>query len=441
MPKRRGFLDRIIDRLDSLDPSNVQSSILRLVRERGFFETVFNTIREGVIVIDRGLKIHFANRAACDLLGLYGDFVGQRVDRFLRDIEWARLMDADPEQWHRTSLQEIRVCYPVHRYLSFYLVPYRDEEDPERIPMAVILLSDVTAMREDTEKTIESKRVEAITSLAAGVAHEIGNPLNSLTIHLQLLKRAIERTSDDGLAREAEELLDVAVQEVRRLDSITHNFLRAVRPAPPELARLSITKVLASAVGFMRREIEDRHVLVEATWPGRLPMVLGDEAQLRQAFFNLIKNALQAMPDGGVLRIACSERGDYLEIRFADTGKGITPRDMSRILEPYYSTRGGGTGLGLMIVERVVREHGGEIAIDSQAGEGTVFTIRLPVRERRVQLLEDPAIAAASQQDGPPAASGEGIRAVGGDTGQAQASAAVSPASWQAPERGHPFES
>ena len=402
MAKRPGFLDRIIDRLDRLDPSNVQASILRLVRERGFFETVFNTIREGVIVIDRSLKIHFANQAACDLLGLHEDFVGQRADRFLRDIEWGRLMDADPEQWYRTSLQEIRVNYPVPRYLSFYLVPYPDEEDAERIPMAVVLLSDVTALREDTEKTIESKRVEAITSLAAGVAHEIGNPLNSLTIHLQLLKRTLGRASDDAVVSEAEELLDIAVQEVRRLDSITHNFLRAVRSAPPDMAPLSITSVLASAVGFMRREIEDRHVLVEATWPDRVPTILGDEAQLRRAFFNLIKNAIQAMPDGGVLRIACGERGDYLEIRFADTGRGISPRDMGRIMEPYYTTRGGGTGLGLMVVERVVRDHGGELAIDSQPGEGTVFTIRLPIRERQVQLLVDSAAPGEAVLNGSP---------------------------------------
>ncbi len=394
------LIERLADRLDELDSSSVQAYILRLVKEKGFLETVFNSIREGVLVIDQTLVIRYANEACRQLLGLHEEFVGRRIDRFLREVDWPGLMQADPEQWLRISLQEIEVFYPIHRYLSFYLVPLPSSSGNE-IRLAALILRDVTAAREVTEKTVESRRIEAITALAAGVAHEIGNPLNSLTIHLQLLRRAIKRSKDADLAAEGEELLDVALQEVRRLDSIVHNFLRAVRPATPSLERVSIERILTESLEFMRREIEDRNVLVQASWPDNLPHVLADPAQLKQAFYNLIKNAIQAMSEGGVLRIVCEEQRDFLAVRFADTGKGISAQDMSRVMDPYFSTRGEGTGLGLLIVERIVRSHGGELAIDSRPGEGVVVTVRLPLRQRRLRLLAAPSSADDDSAEGP----------------------------------------
>jgi len=383
------LIERLVDRLDELDSSSVQAYILRLVKEKGFLETVFNSIREGVLVIDQSLVIRYANEACSQLLGLHEEFVGRRIDRFLREVDWPGLMQADPEQWQRISLQEIEVFYPVHRYLSFYLVPLPSSSGDE-IRLAALILRDMTMAHEFTEKAVESQRMEAVTALAAGVAHEIGNPLNSLTIHLQLLRRAIKRSGDESLAAEGEELLDVALQEVRRLDSIVHNFLRAVRPSALNIERVSIKQVLTESLEFMRREIEDKNVLVQATWSDNLPRVPADPGQLKQAFYNLIKNALQAMSDGGVLRIACEEQRNFLAIRFADTGKGISAGDMTRIMDPFFSTRGEGTGLGLLVVERIVRSHGGELAIDSKSGHGVVVTMRLPLRERRLRLLAAP---------------------------------------------------
>jgi signal transduction histidine kinase len=390
MKSNPGFLDRLIDRLDRLDPSSVQSYVLRLVKEKGFLETVFNTIREGVIVISRDLAIHYTNPAAGNLLGLPEDFSGQKISRFLRDIDWERLMSAEPEEWHRVSLQEIEVYYPIHRYLNFYLVPCKSEEDDRDFPLATIILHDVTDRHKDTEATIETQRIRAITMLAAGVAHEIGNPLNSLNIQLQLLQRHLRRLDDQQVVREGNELLEVATQEVKRLDTIINNFLRAIRPTPPNMKRIRLDKVLADSLEFMRNEIEDRNILVEASWPDDLPLVMGDADQLKQAFFNLMKNALQAMPDGGLLRVGCQTREHMLELRFADTGKGISGSDLSHIMEPYYTRRVEGTGLGLFIVERVIRSHGGELGIESEEGRGTVFTIRLPLHDRRIHLLQAP---------------------------------------------------
>ena len=384
------FLDKLIGRLDRLDATSVQGYVLRLVREKGFLETVFNTIKEGVIVLDNANRIQFSNASARRLLGMPEECGGMRMDRFLREVDWGRVMNAEAEAWRRMALQEIEVFYPEHRFITFYLVPYHaDAEEPggRKIPMAILILHDVTERHQDTQKTLESQKVQAVTMLAAGVAHEIGNPLNSLTIHLQLLQRNLAKAKGVDTAESAE-LVEVALQEVNRLDAIVQHFLHAVRPVPPEMRQLDVHPVLTGVLEFLRREIEDRGVLVEVSWPEQLPQILGDADQLRQAFYNIVKNAVQAMPDGGALRIAASEGSQFLELRFADSGKGITPQAFTHLMEPYFSTKEEGHGLGLLIVDRIVRSHGGELGIESVPGAGTVFTVRLPLRERRLRLLQ-----------------------------------------------------
>lgn len=388
-------LDRLIERLDQLDSSSVQGYVLKLVRDRGFLETVFNTIREGVIVIDQELSIHYCNPAARAMLGIPEDFEPHTINRFLRDISWSRLMRADPEQWDRVSMQEIEVYYPEHRHLTFYLVPiWQEREEDQNIPLASIILHDITELHRDAAESAESEKVQAITRLAAGVAHEIGNPLNSLHIHLQLLKRNLDRAArgdaQNGV-EESAELVDIASQEVQRLDSIVGNFLKAVRPVEPNFRPVALDELVKETLTFMRREIEDRDVLVEASWPDTLPPVSADPDLLKQAFYNIMKNAIQAMPEGGVLRIACREDEQVVEVSFADSGRGISREDLHRITEPYFTTRSGGTGLGLMIVERIMRTHGGELGIETEQGRGTVFTLRFPLHSHRVRLLEPPA--------------------------------------------------
>ena len=401
MKSTSGFLDRLIDRMDRLDPASLQTYVLRLAREKGFLETIFNTIREGVIVIDRARRIRFINSAAQALLGINEEVGSQRIDRYLREVDWVPLLNADPEQWHRVSRQEIEVFYPRHRYLSFYVVPVNSAEGGNGMPLAVLLFHDITAAHQDTEQHVESRRVEAITMLAAGVAHELGNPLNSLNIHLQLLDRCLRRVEDNEIRREAQDLLNIAAHEVKRLDGIVTNFLHAVRPVPPQLKAINVRQVLEETVAFMRPEIETRDVQVQAVFPDLLPPVLGDADQLKQAFYNLVKNALQAMSGGGPLQIVCSTRTDFLDVRFIDSGPGISAEQMSHLLEPYYTTKSGGTGLGLLIVERIVRGHGGELGIASEPGQGSVFTVSLPLRERQVRLLES---RSRSGDESPPAA-------------------------------------
>ncbi|MCK5805167.1 MAG: PAS domain-containing protein [Lentisphaeria bacterium] len=386
--KENSFLDRMIERLDRLDPANLQRYVLRLVREKEFLETLFDTVHEGLIVIDGVPRIRFINASACDMLGIPADSAGQRVDKYLRELDWLSLLEADPESGHRVSRQEIEVFYPEHRFLSIYLVPVQDRDLDEEAPLAAVILRDVTEAHRDREETIESQKVRAITMLAAGVAHELGNPLNSLNIHLQLLQRRLGESEDRELADEAEELLGVATGEVERLGGIVTNFLQAIRPVPLDLKPVNLRQILTEVLEFTRQEIEDRSIQVEASLPDALPQIMGDADQLKQAFYNILKNAVQAMPDGGRLDIHCAERGRFVDLCFRDSGEGISVENMSRIMNAYYTTKEEGTGLGLMIVDRIVRSHGGELRIESAEGEGAAFTISLPLRSRRIKQLE-----------------------------------------------------
>ncbi len=383
---KSAFLDKLIDRLDRIDPGSLQTHFLHLANEKGLLETIFNAVREGLIVLDHESRIKYANRAAGKLLGFSSDAVtGESIQRYLREIEWDRVLKLDEEEWSRLVSREIEITYPEHRFLDFYVVPLAPETPGES--GAVVILRDITRDREHEAQAIESERLNALTLLAAGVAHEIGNPLNSLNIHLQLIEREMD-TLPPEKRDSLKELVDVSKKEVARLDQILTQFLRAIRPTQPNLAPGSVAAVLRETLAFLKHEIQDRDVLVEVECPEDLPSVQLDANQIKQAFFNVIRNAIQAMTNGGMLKISMASTDRFVSISFKDTGPGISPEELSQIFEAHHTTKSEGSGIGLMIVQRIVRDHGGQIEVHSEPRIGTTFTIFLPRDEHRIRLLK-----------------------------------------------------
>jgi len=383
---KSGFLDKLIARLDRLDPESVQTHFLRLAKEKGLLETIFQSIQEGVVVLDGKGVITYTNRAAGELIGFSRETaVGKPMNRYLRDIEWDRVLELDPREWIKLSSHQIEVRYPEPRYLSFYVVPLSALESSEK--GAVIILRDVTHDRKQEASLVESERLNAVRLLAAGVAHEIGNPLNALNIHLQLLDRELKKI-DPRNRNTLVEYVDVARTEVARLDLIITQFLKAIRPTKPALAKTPITGVLKEILALLKQEIDNRGAHVELEIPSDLPAIRLDKDQIKQAFFNIIKNALQAMPEGGLLRISGAASDRFLAVAFRDNGSGISPENIGHIFEPYYTTKTQGSGIGLMIVQRIIQDHGGRIDVHSEPGVGTTFTVFLPIDERRVRLLK-----------------------------------------------------
>lgn len=386
-----GFLDKLIERIGRVRPQDVESYLLRLADEKGFLETIFNAIHEGVIVTDLQGRVNYLNRAACELFGLQREECMNRpIHDSLRGIEWEKLMEAG-----KVVSRDMEVFYPQHRYLNFYVEPLdlekpssrRAPEDFEREAVGyAVILRDITENRKSTEETIHSERLSALTLLAAGVAHEIGNPLNSLHIHLQLLERKLKKVPASTRS-ELQNALEVAKGEIQRLDSIVQQFLGAVRPAHLELSLQNLNTLIGESVAFLQPEIEDRNIIVEQKLRTDLPLAQVDRTQIKQAFYNIIKNSFQAMRAGGILRIETTLEEHFARITFSDNGGGISPTDMSKIFEPYFTTKASGSGLGLLIVRRIVREHGGEIDLVSHAGQGLEFSIRLPLRDQRARML------------------------------------------------------
>ena len=169
---------------------------------------------------------------------------------------------------------------------------------------------------------------------------------------------------------------------------IIHQFLRAIRPTSPQFVSADINEILEESVSFLRTEIRDRDILVEMDLAPDLPKAEVDRDQLKQAFYNVIKNAFQAMRTGGILHIRSWWDDAYVSVAFTDTGSGISPEDMSKLFRPYFTTKSSGSGLGLLIVRRIVREHGGEIEIESNEGRGIRVTVHLPHGDKRIRLLE-----------------------------------------------------
>jgi PAS domain S-box-containing protein len=380
----KGFLDKLIERIRLVEPGEVQNYLVEIAREKGFLETIFNSILEGVIVTDPKGRIIYVNRAACGFFGIdAGKSLGQPLGGVVRGLDWDALNGAE------IVSRDLEVFYPENRFLSFYVVPLMSDETEagkRELAGGAIILHDITRTRRATQETIEGERFSALTLLAAGVAHEIGNPLNSLDIHLQLMRRQVGKLPAKYRAA-LEESVAVARGEVARLDHIISQFLRAVRPQPLEVRPADINRIIEETLAFLSAEIQDRDILVETGLDRRLPPIAVDGEQIKQAFYNVSRNAFQAMKSGGILRIGTSADETHVNIAFADSGGGIAPENISRIFEPYFTTKPDGNGLGLLIVRRIVRAHGGEVVIESNPGRGLTLTIRLPRADRSVRFL------------------------------------------------------
>ncbi|HKK17406.1 MAG TPA: ATP-binding protein [Opitutales bacterium] len=383
-------LDKILGRLEDLDSVNLGILVQRLARERKLQETVFNTIQDGILVIDSDGVVQYANDAGLSMIGLKENNIGvTRLWKMVPDL--AKSLESHTGAGKKSSpvfSRELELNYPERRIVRLYMVPIDAQVGHDDSGGYVIVISDVTEDKVSMQELIENERTSSIVRLAAGVAHELGNPLNSLTIHLQLIERKLKNLAQDKESGQLAESVQVCQGEVQRLDGIITHFLEAVRPQKPELNELHLVELVEEVLRVQEAELSDRQLEVNIEVSDDIPFVLGDRGQIKQVFFNLVKNAMEAMEPGGCLSILARKDDDFVYLQFSDTGSGISEEELSKVFQAYYTTKADGHGLGMMIVQRIMREHGGQITVESRKGIGTAITLQFPQPHRRVKMLE-----------------------------------------------------
>lgn len=350
----RNFFKGVRKHIAKLDASHLREQYELVSDELTHAEKLLNALKEGFIRLDSRGKVIQSNPAAKELLG----------------IEPEEAIASLGVPCGVSSTRDVAVTYPQARTLEVQTIPLDGE--------TIIYLRDITAERARTEEELRTGATKAVRDLAAGVAHEIGNPLNAIAMNLQLLERDPADT----------ESIEICKAQVRRLDGIIRGFLQALRPSCPALRPGSVAEPIRNCLSAFRTQFEERRIGVTLEIPAALPPVAIDPDQMQQVFFNLVKNSLEAVKDGTGISITIKFDDNDVITVLTDSGPGIPQEQLMHLFEPYRTTKEKGTGLGLMISKRIVTEHGGTIAVESEEGKGTSFTIKLPRLERRKRQLK-----------------------------------------------------
>ena len=349
----KDFFKGVRKHIGKLDASQLREQYGLVSDELAHYDMIFQAMSEGILVTDRSGGITKSNPAARKLLGMAPEDILPSLELPLG----------------KPSKREISLTYPDPRTLELKTIPMGE--------YTLVFIRDVSAERTRGEEELRAGATRAVRELASGAAHEIGNPLNAISLDLQILRRDYP----------GNESMSECIHQVARLDGILKGFLQALRPSRPNLMAGSVAEPLTSCLASLKNQFEDRAISVTVDIQTALPQIALDRDQLEQVFFNLIKNALEAVKDGGKIALEIGADDNDVVTTITDSGAGIPAEQLVHLFEPYRTTKEHGTGLGLMISQRIVRDHGGTISVESEPGRGTTFTVRLPRLEKRVRQL------------------------------------------------------
>ena len=341
---------------------------------RAFNERIIESMRSGLLTAGLDGRITTCNRAAQDILGVPDtEILGRPLVELFGDVAGARFR-ADELPTNTTIVRsDVSFSKPngTVAHLGFNVTPLLSEQD--EVTGVVLIFQDLTEVFELEQEVRRREKLAALGTMAAGLAHEIRNPLASMRGSVQVL--ASDLAVDDGSRR----LTDIILRESERLNRTVTDFLTFARPAPHAPSEFDLRRVTAEAVLLLRNspEVGAEHSIVEQYPEDPCPF-WGDANQVRQIFWNLARNGLQAMPRGGRLSVGIETDEDAYRLVVADEGIGMSPDQVERIFEPFSSQKEGGIGLGMAIVYAFVRDHSGRISVESEVGAGTQVVVTLP---------------------------------------------------------------
>ncbi len=360
----------------------LQRTVGEMGAMRRFSESVLQDMTNGLVVVDRDGKVRLVNRAGESLLGCReGEVLDSSVDDLLG--RGARIVRDSMERQMAYPGQEIHMRRDGGETLplGMSVSPLRGEGGA--VNGAVVMLRDLSREKELEEERIRLERLAALGEMSAVMAHQIRNPLAGMAAGIQHLLTKFDETDDrHGALRRIQ-------KEGERVSRTIDDILMTSRPPQLNLAPCQVSDVLDEVVGHSEQQASAQGVEISTDYAPGLPEVRGDKMRLEQAFLNLVANAIEAMPNGGLLRLAATGpiggkgAGDgdieYVEVAIEDNGVGIREEDLNKILDPFYTTKVQGTGLGLPIAKRIIEGHKGELKLESEEGEGAKVTVRLPL--------------------------------------------------------------
>ena len=382
--KYSGFIQKVLQKIEKLDRSKIRNIMVELHMEKELYKLVFDSMIEGVIVTNKDRKVILINQAMEHFISVSASRIHFReLEECNFDPEIKGVLEMAIAENQKILDHEVHLHRTDKTYTLSVLPLLSDSETIGH----VIIMVDITEKKMREFQLRQAESLAALTTLSAGVAHEIKNPLASIDIHIQLMNREIQKF-DQEKVKNMKNLIAIVKEEIDRLNSIVQDFLFAVRPMNMNLSPENINDILQELVHFLKYELEEADIRIVLELDEDLPTVMVDVKYIKQAFINIIKNSIEAIHDSGEIHIKTEEEtGGDVVVHIEDTGEGIPESIMGKIFEPYFTTRKSGTGLGLVIVYKIIKELGGDIKINSREGEGTSFSVKLPVHEKKKRLL------------------------------------------------------
>jgi PAS domain S-box-containing protein len=381
----RKFVEHALAKLPKLNEEQLRGLLYALADENESMDAALDSMLDGIVVCNRDHLPIIYNKSAERMLRFTSAETSERP-------LWLSVSDEDLADFFKATLEGEETVLGREFGLEskggarLVAVSVSTLVSQGKIAGAIVHMEDITEKRHREAQLRRAESLASLTTLAAGVAHEIKNPLGSISIHIQLIKKYLQGKG----AVEApflERHLGVVDEEIERLNKIVVDFLFAVRPMDVMLRESDPGKLVSEIADFIRPEAEKANVSLGLAIAEGLPFVALDDRLMKQALLNLVKNALAAMPGGGELKLSAASSEEEVLLSVEDSGLGISEEDLPKIFEPYFTTKDNGTGLGLTITFKIVREHGGEITVASRPGQGSTFAIHLPVPQKDKKLL------------------------------------------------------
>ena len=382
----REFIRRALQKTSRMNGEQIQSLLTMITEEYEMLDAVLDSLGTGLLICDAYHVVVQNNKAATRILPMdYHDYQERPVWACIHDPEISAFVEETIEKKETVTTRE----FPLNdehtpKILSLSVMPLVKSK---QVRGTIIMIDDITDKKKEELKNRRLESLASLTNLAANVAHEIKNPLGSISIHVQLVRKAVERLTGADTCSICK-YLDVVDEEMERLNKIVVDFLFAVRPISFEFTALNINEHIQDLAQFLAGEFEQAGITIDLDLAKDIPQIQGDERFLRQMLINLLKNAKAAMEGGGIARLATRFDDETIRITVEDTGTGIPDEVLNKIFEPYFTTKIDGTGLGLTMVYKVVKGHGGDITVQSRPSLGTRFTVQLPIYRRAQKMLE-----------------------------------------------------